>query len=155
MMANPRVLGYLGRALSHELSAVQQYMTHARLAELWGMEEPAKTFREEVVGELQHAERLTGRMLELGAIPNASQLKPTRAGVSLLELLEADRELELQAVQLYQDAAHYCALINDPVNGELFTELMNEELEHARELEGWIQQLRNPVFRPAMAAAGA
>jgi bacterioferritin (cytochrome b1) len=36
---HPRVLGYLGRALSLELSAVQQYMTQASLVELWGLAE--------------------------------------------------------------------------------------------------------------------
>lgn len=34
---HPRILGYLGRALSLELTAVQQYMTQASLLELWGM----------------------------------------------------------------------------------------------------------------------
>jgi len=34
---HPRVLGYLGRALSLEFSAVQQYMTQASLMELWEM----------------------------------------------------------------------------------------------------------------------
>ncbi|MEJ2509050.1 MAG: bacterioferritin, partial [Gammaproteobacteria bacterium] len=36
-----RVLGYLGRALSLELSAVQQYSTQARLVAAWGLNEPA------------------------------------------------------------------------------------------------------------------
>ena len=40
--AHPRVLGYLGRALSLELSAVQQYMTQASLGELWGEGEAAE-----------------------------------------------------------------------------------------------------------------
>ena len=34
--AHPRVLAALGRALSLELTAVQQYLTHASLLEAWG-----------------------------------------------------------------------------------------------------------------------
>jgi bacterioferritin len=143
------VLGYLGRALSHELSAVQQYLTHAELAALWGIEDVAAHFREEATGEQEHAARLARRMLELGAMPNASQLTPVRAGPSLLELLEADRVMELRAVELYREAANYCALINDAFDRELFTTLMNEELGHTHELEAWIEQLRGQaVARP-------
>jgi bacterioferritin len=144
MMANPRVLGYLGRALSHELSAIQQYLTHAGLTDLWGMPEVATHFREEATGEQEHAERLTRRMLELGAMPNASQLTPARAGASLYELLAADRAMEQQAVEIYREAANYCALINDGANRDLFATLMNEELGHLRELEQWMEHLRNP-----------
>ena len=39
---HPRVLGFLGRALSLELTAVQQYMTQASLVELWGELEAAE-----------------------------------------------------------------------------------------------------------------
>ena len=53
--AHPRVLGQLGRALSLELSAVQQYMTHASLAEFWGDAEAAQRFRQETVEEMQVA----------------------------------------------------------------------------------------------------
>ena len=38
---HPRILGFLGRALSLELTAVQQYMTQASLVELWGDAEAA------------------------------------------------------------------------------------------------------------------
>jgi bacterioferritin len=73
---HPRVLGYLGRALSLELSAVQQYMTQASLVELWGDAASADRFRQETVEEMQHAERLVQQMLSLGVAPAASQLKP-------------------------------------------------------------------------------
>ncbi len=140
-----RVLGYLGRALSHELSAVQQYLTHAGLAELWGMEEVAGLFRQEAQEEQGHAERLMAHMLRLGGMPNASQLTPVQAGSSLVELLEADRRLEQRAVDFYREAASYCALINDPDGRLLFGSLHDEELEHARELEAWLERIRREV----------
>ncbi|MBK1723044.1 bacterioferritin [Thiocystis violacea] len=143
-MVNPRVLGYLGRALSHELSAVQQYLTHAGLAELWGMAEVASHFRQEANEEQEHAQRLVARLLRLGAIPNASQLTPVRAGLSLIELLQADRLLEQRAVELYREAAQYCALINAPDDQALFATLHDEELGHVRQLDAWLQQLRLP-----------
>jgi bacterioferritin len=144
MIANPRVLGYLGRALSHEFSAVQQYLTHAELAALWGMTEAEQYFHEEARGEQSHAARLTSRMLQLGAMPNASQLTPVRAGPTLLDLFEADRALEQRAVEIYREAANYSALIHAAADQALFTTLMQEELSHARELDLWIARLRQP-----------
>ncbi|MFN9904687.1 MAG: ferritin-like domain-containing protein, partial [bacterium] len=64
--AHPRILGSLGRALSLELSAVQQYMTHANLAQAWGEEQAAERFRHEAVEEMQHSERIIQRMIQLG-----------------------------------------------------------------------------------------
>ena len=69
---HPRVLGFLGRALSLELSAVQQYMTQASLVELWGQPEAAIRFRRDTVEEMQHAERIVQRMLALGVAPGAA-----------------------------------------------------------------------------------
>ena len=45
--ADLHVLGYLGRALSLELSAVQLYSTQARLAETWGLTEVAEELSKE------------------------------------------------------------------------------------------------------------
>jgi bacterioferritin (cytochrome b1) len=77
---HPRVLGYLGRALSLELSAVQQYMTQASLVELWGLADAAERFRHETVEEMQHAERIVKQMLALGwlQLPPSCGPSPTR-----------------------------------------------------------------------------
>ncbi|MFM7754632.1 MAG: ferritin-like domain-containing protein, partial [Cyanobium sp.] len=53
---HPRVLGYLGRALSLELTAVQQYLTQATLTEAWGDGDAARRFRQEMLEEMGHAE---------------------------------------------------------------------------------------------------
>ena len=81
--ADQTVLGYLGRALSLELSAVQLYSTQAQLVDKWGLTEVAEKFRAESIEEMGHAERIIGRMLALGVAPNASQLRPVALGQSL------------------------------------------------------------------------
>lgn len=148
LRVDARVLGYLGRALSHELSAVQQYLTHAGLARLWGLGEVAEHFRREALEEQEHAERLTNRMLALGAMPNASRIVPVRAGRSLADLLRADWALETRAVALYAEAAGYCARIEDIESWRLFSALHDEELHHAREIADWLERLRSEPLRP-------
>ena len=54
--ADPRVLGYLGRALSLELSAVQLYSTQAQLVASWGLAEPAARLREEREANMQQVQ---------------------------------------------------------------------------------------------------
>lgn len=138
--ADQRVLGYLGRALSLELSAVQLYSTQARLLAAWGLAEASKRMSEEAHDELGHADRIIGRMLALGVAPNASQLRPVKLGNSLFELLRYDREFENELVQLYTQAAHHCARIADHDSRVFFETLLSEEKTHAQALTQWLDQ---------------
>ena len=124
---HPRVLGYLGRALSLELSAVQQYMTHASLAELWGDADAAQRFRQETVEEMQHAERLVQRMLSLGVAPAASQLRPVSHAADL--------------IGHYGEAVRFCLLVGDRDSEAFFRSLWDEEQHHAEDLAAWMQAL--------------
>lgn len=140
---HPRVLGYLGRALSLELSAVQQYMTQAALVAAWGDAEAADRFRRETVEELQHAERLVQRLLALGMAPGASQLQPVAAASDLEGLLRGNAILESELIQHYSEAQRFCAQIGDSTHQAFFAELLAEEQRHGREMAGWLRQIRS------------
>jgi bacterioferritin len=148
MHGDARVLGYLGRALSLEFSAVQLYSTQARLVASWGLDEPARRLREESREEMEHVERIIARMLALGAAPNASQLRPARLGGDLLALLRADYDFELELVQLYHDAATYCARAAYQDDRIFFETLFREEQAHAQELIEWMQTLEVSLADP-------
>ncbi|MBT8122710.1 MAG: bacterioferritin [Gammaproteobacteria bacterium] len=137
-----RVLGYLGRGLSLELSAVQLYSTQAKLVDNWGLAEVAGKLSAEASEELGHAERIIGRMLALGVAPNASQLRPVRLGADLRTLLEHDYAFEEELVALYSEASNHCARIGDQDNRLFFEELLSEEQAHAETLRDWLQQLQ-------------
>lgn len=139
--ADQYVLGYLGRALSMELSAVQLYTTQAKLTDAWGLKEVAEKFRAEAAEELEHAERLISRMLAVGVAPNASQLRPVKLGQNLQQLLEHDHAFEMELVSLYEDAVHHCSRVGDQDNRLLFETLLEEEKEHGRSLVKWLQQV--------------
>lgn len=141
---HPRTLGYLGRALSLELSAVQQYMTQASLAEAWGLVEAGARFREETVEEMQHADRIVKHMLASGVAPNASQLRPVAVARNLVDLLRQDMALESEIIDLYAEAVQFSQRIGDAHHGELFEGLLAEEQEHARHLAEWLASLGVP-----------
>lgn len=143
LQANVRVIGFLGRALSYELSAVQQYMTHAALCEAWGLLEASQQWRAEAEEEMGHAGRIVQRMVALGVAPSASQLRPVKAGGNLLELVAHNVQLETDIVALYADAVMACMRSGDPDNASFFRVLLEEEKQHAQELKTWYQSLTN------------
>ncbi len=135
MATDSRLSGYLQRALSHEMAAVQQYLMQAKLVGLWGMDEMSKRMREDVLEELVHAERFMERMLVLGIPCNATQLPPVRTGRSVEEMWQINCVLEIEAIRLYEEGSHYCARIRDSETQALFADIMQEEAGHLRALE--------------------
>lgn len=142
--ADQRVLGYLGRALSLELSAVQLYITQARLVDTWGLAEIAVKLNHEADEERAHAERIISRMLALGVAPNASQLRPVKLGQNLQQLLQHNLAFETDLVNLYQSASTHCARIGDHDNRLFFQALLEEETAHVQAVLAWLHDLQQP-----------
>jgi len=141
MHTDPRLSGYLSRALSHEMAAVQQYLLQAKLTGMWGLSAQSTKFRNDVSEELVHAERLMERMLILGIPCNATQLPPIRPGRTLEEMLHIDRGLEIEAIRLYEEAAHYCGRRQDVETQALMQAILEDELGHLRELDQQLSEL--------------
>ena len=142
--ADQKVLGYLGRALSLELTAVQQYATQAKLVAAWGLTEDASKLQKESLEEMGHVERVISRMLALGVAPNASMLRPVKLGSNLRELLYEDAVLERDLVELYSQATRHCAQNGDHDSRKFFADLLKEEQAHDVDLVQWIKLLETP-----------
>lgn len=140
---HPRVLADLGRALSLELTAVQQYLTQAVLVEHWGDSVSADRFRRETVEEMQHAERIVNRMIVLGVAPGASQLQPASHARDLAGLLRLVKILEDQLVAHYEEAFSFCQRVGDVDNQAFFHDLWLEERQHGEALETWLTSLES------------
>lgn len=142
MTTDPRLAGYLSRALNHEMAAVQQYLTQGTLSGLWGLTEYSARFHSDAAEEMEHARRLIERMLVLGVMPNATQLPAVRPGRSLVEMFELDRNLEVDAIRLYDEAARYSERFHDEASHRLFTELLEDEAGHLRDLDAMLTRLQ-------------
>jgi bacterioferritin len=135
MSVDPRTLGWLSRALTHEMSAVQQYLAQSVLTRLWGDHALADELRGEAVEELKHAERLMERMIMMGIAPSAGNLAPARLGRSADELLAADRVLEMDAVRIYQEALAHVRRVRDADSSALLDSILSEEMSHVQALD--------------------
>jgi len=140
--ADERVLGYLGRALSLELSAVQLYSTQARLVASWGLTEAAARLRNESEEELQHVNRIIERMLATGVAPSASQLRPVRLAHDLSSLLQINQQFESELIELYRSAVDHCARHGDHDHRAFFEGLLEDERFHHQELLSWQASLQ-------------
>ncbi len=135
MHVDPRTLGWLSRALTHEMSALQQYLAQSVLARLWGDAALATKLRHEALEEMEHAERLMERLILLGVAPSAGNLPPARLGRGVDDLLAADRQLEIDAVRLYQEAAAHARRMRDGDSVALLEAILEEERAHVQELD--------------------
>ncbi len=136
MAVDSRTLGWMARALGHEMTAVQQYLAQSVLARLWGDERLAAELRHEAEEELDHAAALMEHLIAHGIAPSAGNLPPVRLGRSVAELLAHDAQLEANAVHLYTDAARHARRVRDEASAVLFERLLQEEAAHLQKVQG-------------------
>ena len=135
MQGDPKVIEYLNKALRHELTAINQYWLHYRFLQNWGLLEMAKVWRKESIEEMNHADRITDRIIFLDGFPNMQVLDPLRIGQNVREIIDADLAAEMSARALYQEAATHCHSVQDYVSRDLFESLMKDEEHHIDFLE--------------------
>jgi bacterioferritin len=135
MQGDVKVIEYLNTALRQELTAINQYWLHYRFLQNWGLLDMAKVWRKESIEEMNHADRITDRIIFLDGFPNMQVLDPLRIGQNVREIIECDLATEISARTLYQEAATHCHSVKDYVSRDLFEELMKDEEHHIDFLE--------------------
>src|SRR6202051_2594508 len=135
MQGDVRVIEYLNRALRSELTSINQYWLHYPLLADWGYRDLAKQWRKESIEEMQHADKLTDRIIFLDGFPNMQVLDPLRIGQTVKEVLDCDLGAEMHARALYEEAATHCHVAKDYVTRDLFEKLMKDEEHHIDFLE--------------------
>jgi bacterioferritin len=135
MKGDDRVIQHLNEALRNELTAVNQYWLHYRLFDNWGIARLAQFERRESIDEMKHADQLAARILFLGGLPNFQMLGRLRIGETVEEILQADLDLEHEAVAQLKGAIADCEAIQDYVSRELFVSILESEEEHIDTIE--------------------
>ena len=135
MKGDDKVIEYLNKALTNELTAINQYWLHYRVLDNWGIYKLAEYERKESIEEMVHADRLADRILFLDGLPNFQALHKLKVGESVREILEADLALEMEAIPLLREAAEYCQEVRDFTSGQLFEDILRNEEEHVDFLE--------------------
>jgi bacterioferritin len=135
MQGNPEVLDALNRALTVELTAINQYFCQAKMCMNWGLRKLGAKHYEESLGEMKHAEKLIDRILFLEGVPEIARYDVIRVGTNVKEQFENDLKLEMNGVNTYNAAIDLCLRVKDGGTRELLETILTESEEHVDWLE--------------------
>jgi bacterioferritin len=135
MKGDPTVLEFLNKALTNELTAINQYWLHYRVLADWGVTKLAEYERHESIDEMKHADVLAERILFLEGLPNFQAIHKLKVGETVEEILKADLAVEMEAIPLLKDAIAHCESVRDYTSREIFERILESEEEHVDFLE--------------------
>lgn len=135
MKGDQKTIEFLNKALTNELTAINQYWLHYRVLADWGVTKLAEYERHESIDEMKHADILAERILFLNGLPNFQAIHKLKVGETVEEILRADLAMENEAIPLLRDAVEHCENVRDYVSREIFARILESEEEHVDFLE--------------------
>jgi bacterioferritin len=136
MKGDAKVIEYLNRLLAGELTAIDQYFTHSRMYQNWGLNKLYERIEHERTDEVGHAEALINRILFFEGAPNLAVREPLKIGKDVPGMLKNDLVLELSVIAALKEAIAYCETVRDYQAREILEQMLEDtEEDHAHWLE--------------------
>ncbi|MDF3864229.1 ferritin-like domain-containing protein [Pseudomonas denitrificans (nom. rej.)] len=142
------VLRLLNESLATELVCYLRYKRHYFMATGLKASVAAAEFLEHATQELQHADLLAERIMQLGGEPDFNPQGLTErshaeyvAGANLREMITENLVAERIAVDSYREIVVYLG-DDDPTTRRLFEEILAQEEEHADDMADLLQDLK-------------
>jgi bacterioferritin len=150
MKGNQKVIQQLQKLLRSELSARDQYFTHSRMYDDWGLTKLYDRINHEMQDETQHADILIKRLLFLETTPDLSDQEGLKIGSNVPEMLQSDLDLEYKVIGDLKEAIAICEQEQDYQTRELLRVILGDtEEDHAYWLEkqlGLIDKIGLPNY---------
>ncbi len=135
MRGDDEIISLLNEQLTSELTAISQYFLHSKMQANWGYTELAAHTRAESIEEMQHAERVTERILFLEGLPNYQRLFSLRIGQTVREQFQADLAVEMEVLERLRPGITLCREKGDITTANLFEQILANEEDHIDYLE--------------------
>ena len=135
MKGNEKVIEALNAGLTIELTAINQYFIQSKMCKDWGFNKLASHHYEESIEEMKHAEYLIDRILFLEGVPEIARYDVIRVGSDVKEQLENALQLEINAVNTYNEGVKLAAEVGDAGSKEIMERIVVESEESVDWLE--------------------
>ena len=136
MKGSKKIVGRLNELLSGELTAADQYFTHSRMYEDWGLGVLSERIKHESEEELEHADALIKRILFLDGTPDLSVRSGLKIGSTVAEMMANDLELEISVAKELKDVIQLAEAEKDFVTREILEDMLKTtEEDHMYWLE--------------------
>ena len=142
MKGDPRIIDLLNEVLTGELTAINQYFLHAKMALNWGYMHLGKKIYEESIDEMKHADKLVERVLFLDGLPNLQKLNKIAIGQNMIEILKNDLALESGTVPRLNNGIKLCRDVGDNGSEALLTYILVESEKHVDWLESQLELVK-------------
>ena len=136
MKGSRKIVDRLNDLLSGELTAADQYFTHSRMYEDWGLGVLSERIKHESEEELEHADALIKRILFLDGTPDLSVRTGLKIGSTVAEMMANDLELEISVARELKDVIQLAEAEKDFVTREILEDMLKTtEEDHMYWLE--------------------
>jgi bacterioferritin len=136
MKGNQKVIAQLQKLLRGELAARDQYFTHSRMYDDWGLSKLYERINHEMEEETEHADALIKRLLFLEVTPDLSEQDGLNIGSDVPSMLQSDLDVEYQVIAALKEAIAVCEAEQDYQSREILEVMLADtEEDHAYWLE--------------------
>ena len=132
----------LNGLLADELTAINQYVVHAEMAENWGYGKLKKSVGARSMTEMKHAEKLIERILFLEGTPAVGELNKIHIGADVPRQYANDLAAEMTAVANYNRAVKLATDLGDNATREMLAGILKDEDGHVNEIEEKLGQIK-------------
>ena len=141
MQAKPGVIDRLNTILTIELTAINQYFVQSEICRNWGYDRLAEKFRHSSMSEMKDAPGIIAHILYLEGVPNMQRLNQVRVGETVLEHLQLDLQLEIEAVEALREAITHCQSVGDYTTRKMFEDMIADEETHIDWIENQLEAI--------------
>lgn len=136
MQGSQKVIDLLNKQLTLELTSMDQYLAHSKMYEDWGIDKLHEKLSHEYEEELDHAKRITERILFLEGTPDTASREAIHVGSNVKEMLENDLKAERVVAESLRNIISVCETEKDYVTREILEALLDDtEMDHIYWLE--------------------